>query len=372
MSLPDTGYVPTRLAQWLEYLKQDLVAAYGKPIELDPKKSVLGRIHNVIAARLDELAEATGDLDKCFNEAEAQGIYLENLARLNGVYRREATYSTLQVDLGGTAGTVIPQYSQVRNTVTGRIWETVSKVTLPGQVYVRPYGVKGPISENTADITEIVQPLNGWDTVSGVANSLTVGTSQETHAELRARRRVSLHTGSAGAATIRAKLTNLGLQAKVVENKEADPVVIDDMEIGPYGTLPVVYPDPATTVGLPEKVATVLWRHLGSGSPIYGDESASVVDAAGDTQTVKWTVAPEKVIHVDVPISPAGVATQQQVTQIVLSYFATLQVGENPLQAPLVCALINGISGLKDTVPTFSGGPVGSLTKAIVGTVTLS
>jgi hypothetical protein len=314
MSLPLTGYVAPRLDALRAALRTDVWAQLGASINLD-EGSVLGNLIDLFAARLDELAEATQGVYDSFDERAATGTYLDNIADLVGVYRLEASYSTVTLRLTAAAGpaVTVPAGTVAKDGSTGTEWITAAACVVPGAgtntVEASP-ALTGPTTAGAGTITTIVTPVAGWTAVTNLAAAVP-GTDRETDEELRARRRESLQlAGSASVNAIRSAVRALaGVSAcLIVDNKTDYPTTVSSVVLPPHSFLAVVYPAPG--VVLKQDIAEAIWANNPAGiwscDGTAGGltlETATILDVEGQSQTVRFNVAGGAHQHIQITIT---------------------------------------------------------------------
>jgi hypothetical protein len=395
MVLPLTGYSAKRLADWRDDLRDDFRAALntdtpglGDAVNLD-EGSVLGNLLDTVAARLDELAEASQDLFDSFDERNSTGVYLENLARLVGVSgRTPATYSSVTLTLTATAPCTVPLGSIVADA-TGQQWETLAAVVFaaPGSAPVAAQpDVTGPIAAGIGSLTTIVTPVTGWSAVTNAA-AATAGTDRETDAELRSRRRLSLQiAGAAAPDAIRARVLDVdGITAcLVVDNKLGYAVNVGTTTVLtlPAHSLGVVCWPNGLTAAVKDAVAEAIWETAPAG--IYterlgapdvgagGGISETVVDSSGNTQSVQFSTAVDRTINFTVTVVDGDVPELDATIEDVFSdYLDTLAVGEQPIALPIYAGLA-ALEGVVNVTALGIVGTVDTLEKAVLGAVAVT
>ncbi len=395
MPLPLTGYSAKRLADWRDDLRDDFRAALnaetpglGDAVNLD-EGSVLGNLLDTVAARLDELSEATQDLFDSFDERNATGVYLENLARLVGITgRTPATYSSVTLTLTATAACTVPAGSLVADA-TGQQWETLAAVVFPGAgaltVAAQPTET-GPITATAGTLTTIVTPVTGWSAVTNVADA-TAGTDRETDSELRSRRRLSLQiAGAAAPDAIRARLLDIdGISAAVVvDNKTGVPVTLGTttlLVLPAHSLGAVVWPN-GLAADVRAAVAEAIWasapagietaRIVAADGGAGGGLTETIVDAGGSNQTVNFSTAVDRSIALDVTVVDGAVPELDATIEAVFTdYIDTLAVGEQPIELPIYVGL-GALAGVVNVTVLTITGTVDTFERAVAGVVTVT
>lgn len=256
--------------------------------------SVMGQIIDVHAASISDLDDMAQAVYDAFNLDAAEGVSLDNLAALVGLVRKAATYSTVILTLGGTPTTVIPSGSRAR-VPDGTIVALDAEATIGGGGTVDAAATAtetGPLEAAAGSITEIVDAVSGWDTVTN-AEDATLGTNVETDEELLARRERSLAVGgNCTDQAIRANLEALPdvTSASVISNRT---LVTDSYGIPGKAFLAVLWP-----TGLDEeRVAETIWLSAPAGIRAHGDEEYVITDDQDYQQTVRFSYATPQEVY---------------------------------------------------------------------------
>lgn len=206
---------------WAE-IREAMVAALRT--ELGPdidtgEDSLLGRLVGVLALRERDQWTRLQQLYDAGNPDAADGAALDNIAALcPGIYRKPAAAAFGTVNLIGTAGTQVPAGTRLRipsgRSHAGRMFLTTATAVIgagPTPVPVRaldPGALTVPAGTMTG-AQAIVDIISGWSEVAQ-PQAFIAGEDEETDADLRARRDVSLQfIGAAADGAIRARLQAL-------------------------------------------------------------------------------------------------------------------------------------------------------------------
>jgi hypothetical protein len=299
----------------LEDTRQNMRDNVANSPELGP--DIQTGLYSVTGMLIDSVAPGVSDTDDLLSKVyqdwdpdSADGVGLDNAATFVGITRQAATRSFGQVTLGGTPGTIIPALS--RSTVPGgkavRI-KADAEIEPGGTVIVDGEAVEaGPISFTAGSITEIVDSVSGWTSVTN-AFDWTDGSAEETDSELRARRARSLSAGGSSTdSAIRARLEDLDdVEAAAVISNRTE--LTDAYGIPPHGCWIII--DPSSVD--PEIIAATIWGPAGfpSGISPYGAQQGTITDERGYAQVVKWDWATEVRIWITATLTknasyPAG------------------------------------------------------------------
>jgi uncharacterized phage protein gp47/JayE len=119
------------------------------------------------------------------------GIGLDSILKLNGLKRMIPSYSSCQVTLTGTAGTVV--LNGIVEDINGYTWSLPASVTIGLGGTVDEAAICDTVGAITAlpgELTRINTPTRGWTSVTNVAIA-TAGTPVELDSQVRARQSVS-------------------------------------------------------------------------------------------------------------------------------------------------------------------------------------
>lgn len=174
----------------LQYLTDEYKAIYGADTYLAPD-SQDGQWLAIQALAIFDTMQVAAAVYSSFSPLTAQADALSRNVKINGIRRRAATYSTADLLIIGTAGTVIAN-GQAEDTLSQK-WNLPASVTIPpgGSITVTATAVDiGAITAAANTINKIATPTLGWQSVDNVA-AATVGDPVETDAELRRRQTFS-------------------------------------------------------------------------------------------------------------------------------------------------------------------------------------
>ena len=190
-TINDAGAALTTLREYLSQVESAYLAIdSGWNLEPESPDGMAIRVWSELLANLDEqLQAAYASVDP----STAVGVQLDRIARISGISRQIATFSTATVVFSGSDGVVIPSGTEVRNVETDTTWATDTTAEISsGEATVNvTCTAAGSEPAAAGDLSEIVNPIGG---VSGVTNpdAASLGRDRETDAAFRARRRASV------------------------------------------------------------------------------------------------------------------------------------------------------------------------------------
>lgn len=128
-----------------------------------------------------------------FDPLNATGVIQSGQVQLNGIKRQDESSSVFPFTATGTVGATIPAGSKISDELDTQIFTTDADVSFDvggnasGTITCQNVG---PITFEPNELTKIVTPVAGWDTVTN-GTQLSIGSFEETNEELRRRQRVS-------------------------------------------------------------------------------------------------------------------------------------------------------------------------------------
>jgi len=291
------AHIPTFDASGLTILSQpqcleNLIESVEGSGDLGPDVSTGDHtiVGMILRANSIELGELYGILQDIWNAGDpdaAEGVQLDNVNRLRGVVRNEARHSTATVTITGTPTTVVVAGSKVAIPNGGEQWETDAEVTIPGggSIDVTVTAINtGPIEAAIGAITDIIDGVSGWASVTNAAIAV-VGADVEGDTAYRVRS----ENGTTGSTTEEAIYTRLSEQddiaaVVVTSNRGADT---DALGTPGHTMWIVVYPSTADQ----QNIAEVIWGEAGAAGGIgfRGAVTKEVTDANGNTTEIAWT-----------------------------------------------------------------------------------
>ena len=174
----------------LEQLKDEYRTIYGNDVYLEAD-SQDGQWVAVMALAIFDTMQVAASVYNSFSPLTAQSDALSRNVKINGIRRRVATYSQVDLRIVGQVGTTINN-GQAEDTL-GQKWNLPVSVTIPvgGEITVTAQAADiGDVSAAAGTITKIATPTLGWQTVENLLPAVE-GEPVETDAELRSRQAVS-------------------------------------------------------------------------------------------------------------------------------------------------------------------------------------
>lgn len=269
--IDSTGYHFSDYPAFLEFIKGKYREIYGADVYLEAD-SQDGQFLAILAKAFFDTAALGGSVFNSFSPVTAQGVGLSRNVKINGLNRRAATNSTVDLTIVGAAGTQIN--NGVATDSIEQKWDLPAIVIIPGPGTIIVTGtaqVAGALIAEPGTINKIFTPTLGWQTVNNVS-AATTGVPVETDAVLRLRQKVSTANPSLTVfdGTIGALENLTGVTA--VRGYENDTSFVDSNLI-PAHTISCIVEGGDVT-----EICQTIQLHKTPGTGTYGDVSEIVFD----------------------------------------------------------------------------------------------
>lgn len=320
ISAPDYQTILDTLTSYFQQI-------YGSDAYLEPD-SKDGQMVALVALAIHDANNTAISVYNCFSPATGYGAALTSNVKINGIARRGATNSTVDLVLTGTAGTSITN-GTVKDT-NNVIWRLPASVTIGvgGTVTVTATcSNSGAVAALAGTITTINTPTRGWASVTNPA-AATVGAPAETDAELRIRQGQSValpsltpFEGVDGAIANVAGVT----RHKLYEN---DTGATDSNGLPPHSISAIVDGGDVT------EIAQTIRGNKGQGTATYGTTSVTVPDTYGNPHVISFSRSTDVPIFGHIILKAFTGYTSQigvQIQQAVADYINGLTIGDDVL-----------------------------------------
>ncbi|WP_445435629.1 baseplate J/gp47 family protein [Citrobacter amalonaticus] len=311
----------------LETLTSYFQQIYGSDAYLEPD-SKDGQMVALVALAIHDANNTAISVYNCFSPATGYGAALTSNVKINGIARKGATNSTVDLLLTGTAGATITNGSvRDQNNIIWNLPASVS-ISVDGTVQATATSANsGAIAALAGTITTINTPTRGWTSVTN-PTAATVGTPAETDAELRIRQgqSVSLPSitpfeGVDGAIANVAGVT----RHKLYEN---DTGAVDANGLPPHSISAIVDGGDIT------EIAQTIRGSKGQGTATYGMTSVTVPDTYGNPHVISFSRSTDVPVYGHITLKAFAGYTSQigvQIQQAVADYINGLTIGDSVL-----------------------------------------
>lgn len=300
---------------------------YGSDAYLEPD-SKDGQMLAIYALAIHDANNTAIACYNSFSPATATGDALTRNVKINGIARKAATNSTVDVTLTGTAGTTITNGSV--KDANGIIWNLPASVTIDtgGSVIATAIcASSGAVAAVIGSVNQINTPTRGWTSVTN-ASAATVGTAVEADSALRIRQGHSVALPSLTPFdAVDGALANIDgvTRRKLYEN---DTGSVDSNGLPAHSLSAIVDGGDATVI------AQTIRGKKGQGVATYGTTSVTVADTYGNPHVISFYRSTDVPIYISLSLKVfTGYTTQigEQIKQAIADYINSLLIGDNVL-----------------------------------------
>lgn len=320
ISAPDYQTILDTLTSYFQQI-------YGSDAYLEPD-SKDGQMVALVALAIHDANNTAISVYNCFSPVTGYGAALTSNVKINGIARKGAMNSTVDLLLTGTAGTTITN-GTVKDT-NNVIWRLPASVVIgvDGAVTVTAIcSSSGAVAALAGTITTINTPTRGWTSVTNPA-AATVGAPAETDAELRIRQGQSVaipsitpFEGVDGAIANIAGVT----RHKLYEN---DTGKTDGNGLPPHSISAIVDGGDVT------EIARTIRGNKGQGVRTWGKTSVTVPDKYGNPHIISFSRPTDVPVYGKITLTVFAGYTSQigvQIQQAVADYINRLMIGDQVL-----------------------------------------
>jgi uncharacterized phage protein gp47/JayE len=321
------------------WLVEQFQGIFGADIYIDPD-SQDGQQIAIFASAINDANAMAVQVYNSFSPSSGRGVGLSSNVKINGIARRVASYSTVDLLITGQAGTTIT--SGAAADAAGNRWLLPASVTIPpdGDIVVTATARDiGAIEAAANTITTIGTPTRGWQSVTNPA-AATLGAPVENDAQLRIRQTVStaLPSLTVFEGTIGAVASIPGVVR--YRGYENDQSVTDAHGIPAHSISLVVQGGDAAAI------ASAIAAKKTPGTGTYGSTSVDVTDEYGVNRAIRFyrpTPATIKVALNVTAMTGYTAAIETAIKQAIVDWVNGLQIGEDVEFAEIyVPANLNG------------------------------
>lgn len=291
MNISDLAYIDATGYHFADYpafqtwIRDQYRGIYGADVYLEAD-SQDGEFLDILALAFYQTAALGASIYNSFSPSSAQGTGLARLVKINGMTKRSATYSTVDLTIVGQAGTVLGTVGNpaVAIDTLEQKWNIPVGTTIPGPGTITITATaqeQGAIEAAANTVNRIFTPTRGWQTVNN-STAASPGTAVETDAELRVRQAQStanpsttVFDGTVGAVQNLEGVT----RARGYENDTGST----DANGIPAHSISVVVEG-----GSAPAIAETILLHKTPGCGTYGDTTETVTDPRGMPVNIKF------------------------------------------------------------------------------------
>ncbi|EPF1298776.1 baseplate J/gp47 family protein [Klebsiella michiganensis] len=300
---------------------------YGSDAYLEPD-SKDGQMVALVALAIHDANNTAISVYRSFSPATALGDALTSNVKINGITRRSATNSTVDLLLTGTVGTTITNGSvRDSNSVIWNLPATVVIGTDGTVVATATCASTGAVAALAGSITTINTPTRGWVSVTNPL-AATVGVAAETDAQLRVRQSQSVALASLTPFdAVDGAIANVEgvTRHKLFEN---DQEVTDSNGLPPHSISAIVEGGDAPVI------ANTIRSVKGQGVTTYGTTAVLVTDKYGNPYTIRFSRPVDVPVYVSITLKAlTGYSSEvgDEIKEAVADYINSLAIGDSVL-----------------------------------------
>lgn len=359
------GFVKKRLEEILADIGAAQQGVFGAALDVGTATE-LGQLNGTFASAVAELWELLEVAFHGFDPDAAADYLLTVLAGLTGTERRAAKASTSPVTLNLNAGATAPAGTLfARNGRPDIVFSLDADVTNSGGSPANLAGAvtctqTGPISCPAGELTVIVNPVSGLNSVTNAAD-VVVGRDADSDIVLRQRRQDQLAIrGGSTVAAIKADLLDTEANPAFVNMR--DVTVLEntadttDLTTGlPGHSIGVIVDDGDTPSVANNDIAQAIFDSRAAGIASSGDTTGTATDANGDTHTESFSRATLRPVYIDLALTTTDafpVDGQTLVKEAIVAAGADYGISDLVIALHLRAAALS-VAGVID-VPTFN------------------
>lgn len=316
---------------------------YGADINVD-SNSPDGQLIGILAQSTTDFLELLLATYNLAAIATSYGTRLDQLVDLNGIQRKQGTFTQAQVLVTANAAVTVPGQDQTAITpftvadnagnqfqlVASHVFSGAGSATLTFQAVDI-----GQVETTANTITNIITSTLGVSTVNNPSTaSDAIGVNEETDAQLKVRQAQSFTLGQTGPSdSMESALRNI---PDVV-----DAIVIENNTSAPVNTVPAYTVWPIVNGGTPEEIAQAIYSKKSPGTPMKGSITQLIIRPNGQTFLAQWDVAISQPLFIAFSIIWRGPQVFSNATLIAaLAIALEYKLGQNPNIGDIVQAMI--------------------------------
>ncbi|EPT4181901.1 TPA: baseplate J/gp47 family protein [Klebsiella pneumoniae] len=300
---------------------------YGSDAYLEPD-SKDGQLVALVALAIHDANNTAISVYRSFSPATALGDALTSNVKINGITRRAATNSTVDVLIEGEAGTLITNGSV--KDANGIIWNLPAQVAIgiDGTVIATAScSVAGAVAAPAGSVNKINTPTRGWVSATN-PQAATVGVAAETDAELRVRQSQSVALASLSPFdAVDGAIAN-------VEGVTRHKLFENDTEVTDVNGLPAHSISAVVEGGDATVIANTIRSVKGQGVSTFGMTAVVVTDRYGNPYTIRFSRPVDVPVFVSITLRALTGYTSDvgdEMKAAVASYINSLAIGDSVL-----------------------------------------
>lgn len=304
-SFDSLGLQTANQSELVENLTNSFQEVYGEDINVD-SNSPDGQIINIFAQMLEDYYELLNQVYTSFDPDQAVGTVLDQRCAINGVQRKEGTYTYVQIDITTDRNVTLEGLDQkqaedcytVSDNEGNQFVLANTTAIQPGTTSLR-FRAKnvGNVGILPNTITTPVTVILGVTAINNPSGATETGDNEETDAELRERRKRSVSIANQGYTDgLLAALENIPdvTKASVYQNRGS----VTDADGIPGHSIWVVVQG-----GTDEEIGKVMNNKVAGGVGMKGTQSVTVLQSDGSREVYYFDRPTAQTLYVQLNIT---------------------------------------------------------------------
>lgn len=326
-------------------IRDDLIAEmksiYGDDVYLGDDSQDYQLI-SAFASKMNDCVAFLEMVYNSYNVKTAVGTTLDNVVKLNGIERKAASYSTVELSITGTIGTIIRNGVVSDGTHRWILDDTEFTITASPITTSATCEEIGAIEAVPHSISEIVNVTRGWLSVDN-PNRAAVGEPVETDANLRIRQSLSVASPSVN------MVESLYAGIVALENVSTCKIYDNDTHTTDVNGIPPHSVSCVVEGGNSQDIAKTIYLRKGPGTGTYGTTSEVVQIETGLSHTINFYRPTDLSVDVQISITRSNLYTSDTETKIkeaISDYFKNITIGTDILRASIIAVVSQVVSDI--------------------------
>lgn len=297
VTIDESGITAPLFVDKHEWLRTVFREIYGDDIYIE-NDSQDGQLIGILAKAMFDADSAVISAYNAFSPSTAQGAGLTRVTKINGIRRKIATRSSVDLRIIGLAGTVITRGYAI--DLLSQRWLLPDEVIIPesSEIIVTALAAEpGSLFAPPNTINRMGTITRGWQEVNNPEAS-TIGNPVETDAMLRVRQSIS--TSLPSKSTFESLV---GAVASIEGTNRYRGYENDTTGVGEYG-LPQNSVSIVVEGGDVQEIVTVIYKKKAPGVITHGTTSADYIDEAGIPHQIFFSRPVQVPVRVIIPLKP--------------------------------------------------------------------
>ena len=324
-----------------EDLINEMKSIYGDDIYIEEDTQDYQMI-SAFSSKMSDLLDFLEMIYNSYNVKTAVGTTLDNIVKLNGIERKSASYSTVELSITGTIGTIIRNGITSDGTHRWILDNTEFVITASPITASATCEDIGAIEALPHSVNQIVNITKGWLSVDNPLRA-SVGEPIETDANLRIRQGLSVAQPSLN------MVESLYAGIVALDNVSTCKIYDNDSHQTDLNGIPPHSVSCVVEGGNSQDIAKVIYLRKGPGTGTYGTTTETVQTSTGLTTDIKFFRPSDLSIDIQISITRTNLYTsdtENKIKQAIQDYFQNITIGTDILRASLIAVVSRVVSDI--------------------------